>query len=134
VTRFHRYLTDDVLFTSPHVTVTSRVAAERTFGVPEETLADISLAIISIDEVGDRVTGEWQLDGTFSRPLMFDDDLLIEPTGGLVHLRGMSIAEFRDSRIAAFRHYFDDSEMLQDVPGVPAHLRWSSALLEQLRY
>jgi hypothetical protein len=28
-------------------------------------------------------------------------------------------------RIAAFRHYFDDSELLAGVPGTSAHLRWS---------
>ena len=56
------------------------------------------------------------------------------PPARVVQLRGSSIAEFHDSRIAAFRHYFDDSEMLQRrARRVPAHLRWSSALLEQLR-
>ena len=30
-----------------------------------------------------------------------------------------------------FRHYLDDSEMLSDVPWVPAHVRWSSALLDR---
>jgi hypothetical protein len=131
VTRFHHYLTDDVQFTSPHLTVTSRAAAERAFGVPEVALSDVQLTITSLDEVGDKLSAEWQLHATFSGALMFDDDLLIEPTGGLVHLRGSSVADFRGSRIASFRHYFDDSEMLRDIPRVPDHVRWSSALLER---
>ena len=131
VTRFHDYLTDDVEFSSPHLTVFSRAAAEQAFGVPEETLSDVQLAITSLDEVGDKLCGEWQVHATFSGPLIFDDDLLIEPTGGLVHLRGSSVAEFRGTRIASFRHYFDDSELLNDIPRVPAHVRWSSARMDR---
>ena len=55
----------------------------------------------------------------FTRPVLFDDRLLIEPTGGAVRLPGASVAEFREHRIRAFRHYFDDSELLAGAPGTP---------------
>ena len=57
--------------------------------------------------------------------MLFDDRLLIEPTGGDVRLPGASVAEFREHRIRAFRHYFDDSELLAGVPGAPSHISWS---------
>jgi len=55
-----------------------------------------------------------------------------QPTGGVVQLRGSSIAVFRNARIASFRHEVDDSEMRSDLPQVPAHVRWSSALLDRV--
>ena len=57
--------------------------------------------------------------------MLFDDRVLIEPTGDQVHLDGVSVAEFRGARISAFRHYFDDTELLAGVPGTPSHLRWT---------
>ncbi len=61
----------------------------------------------------------------FTRPVLLDDRVLIEPTGAVAHLTGASIAEFRGRRIRAFRHYFDDSELLADArrAGPPALLR-----------
>ena len=66
---------------------------------------------------------EWRLDARFTRPVLFDDGLLIEPTGRNVQMPGVSIAEFRADRIRSIRHYFDDSELVADVPNAPRHLR-----------
>jgi ketosteroid isomerase-like protein len=125
--RFDDLFTDDVAFTSPHLAVTSRHDVQSAFGVPEDSLSDVEVTITSLDLLEAKVIAEWLLEATFSRALLFDDDLLIEPTGGRVHLLGVSVAEFRDSRIVSFRHYFDDSQLLDEVPGVPDQLRWMSA-------
>lgn len=81
--------------------------------------------MLGLDAVADKMIAEWQLDARFSGPLLFDDHLLIEPTGDTLHLRGVSIAEFSGSRIRCFRHYFDDTELFDGVAGTSAHLRWS---------
>ena len=60
----------------------------------------------------------------FTRPVLYDERLLIEPTGGAVRLPGCRSPSSAGDRIRAFRHYFDDSELLADVPGVLSHLRW----------
>lgn len=73
---------------------------------------------------GDGLMGEWRLDATFARPVLYDDRLLIEPTGEPVQLCGASAATFSGSRIRAFRHYFDDSAMFASVPYTSPHLRW----------
>ena len=125
--RFNDLFTDDVAFASPHLVVTSLQAVQSSFGVPEDSLTDVALSIISLDAVDDKLIAEWRLHATFSRALLFDDDLLIEPTGGRVQLLGVSVAEFRETRIASFRHYFDDSQLLDELPGVPDQLRWMSA-------
>ena len=127
--RFGDYFTEDLTFTSPHLALTSREAAQRSFGAPEDTLTDVHIVEHAVESFGDTMFAEWTLDATFSGPLLFGDDLLIEPTGERVRLRGASVAEFRGARIAELRHYFDDSELLDGVPGVPPHVRWSPSSL-----
>jgi hypothetical protein len=77
-----------------------------------------------MDAIADKLIAEWRVDAKFTRPVLFDDRLLIEPTGGDVRLPGASVAQFSERRIRAFRHYFDDSELLAGVSGAPRHLRW----------
>ena len=97
---------------------------QQAVGSPEDSLTDVTIAVVSMESVEDKVIAEWRLEATFARAVLFDDRLLVEPTGGEVRLPGASVAEFREHRIRAFRHYFDDSELLAAVPGTPRHLRW----------
>ena len=122
--RFHDLFTDDLAFSSPHLVAESLEAVQHAVGSPEDSLSEVQIVLLALDAVGDKVIAEWRLEAMFTRPVLFDDRLLIEPTGGAVHLAGASVAEFRGSRIRAFRHYFDDSELMTRVPGAPRHLRW----------
>jgi hypothetical protein len=123
--RFAELFSEDVVFESPHLRVASLASLQRELGAPEDSLTDIEIVVVALDAVEDKLIGEWRLEATFARPVLLDDCLLIEPTGGVSHLMGASVAEFRERRIRAFRHYFDDSELLADVPGLP-HRRWTS--------
>jgi ketosteroid isomerase-like protein len=122
--RFTDLFTEDVEFSSPHLTVESLDAAQRALGAPEDSLTDVEIVVLAMDALEDKVIAEWRLHALFTRPVLFDERLLIEPTGDQVRLPGVSVAVFRDHRIRAFRHYFDDSELLSGVPGSPSHLRW----------
>jgi hypothetical protein len=122
--RFGELFTDDVALAGPHVMASSLPAVQQAVGSPEDSLTDVNIVVVSMESVEDKVIAEWRLEATFSRAVLFDDRLLVEPTGGEVRLPGASIAEFREHRIRAFRHYFDDSELLAAVPGTPKHLRW----------
>lgn len=124
--RFGDLFTDDVGFSSPHLVVGSLAALQHALGSPEDSLSDIEIVVMAMDEVEDKVIAEWRLEALFTRPVLFDDRLLIEPTGEVVRLPGASVAEFQEHRIRAFRNYFDDSELLTGVPGTPSHLRWTS--------
>jgi hypothetical protein len=126
--RFADLFTEDVVFSSPHLVVESLAAVQRALGSPEDSLTDIVLVMLNLDAIEDRVMAEWRLDARFTRPVLLDDRLLLEPTGDEVHLLGASFAEFRERRIHSFRHYFDDSELLAGIPGAPSHLRWRSDL------
>jgi hypothetical protein len=123
--RFPELFTDDVVFCSPHLSIESLDAVQRVLGCPEDSLSDVEIVVLALDEIEDKVIAEWRLEAMFTRPVLFNDRLLVEPTGGGVRLPGATIAEFRDHRIRAFRHYFDDSELLAGVPGTPSHLRWT---------
>lgn len=126
--RFSELFTEDVVFSSPHLTVESLDAVQHALGAPEDSLTDVQIVVLALDSVEDKVIAEWRVDAMFTRPVLFDDRLLIEPTGDEVHLSGASVAEFDEHRIRVFRHYFDDSELLSGVPGMPSHLRWSGDL------
>jgi ketosteroid isomerase-like protein len=123
--RFGELFTDDVVFSSPHLTVASLAMVQRGLGSPEDSLTDVDIVVVALDTLDDKVIAEWRLEALFTRPVLYDDRFLIEPTGAGVRLPGMSVAEFRGYRIAAFRHYFDDSALLAGATGVPSHLRWT---------
>ena len=117
--RFSELFTEDVVFSSPHLVLESLDVVQHALGAPEDSLTDVQIVVLALDSVEDKVIAEWRLDAMFTRPVLFDDRLLIEPTGGEVHMPAASVAEFHEHRIRAFRHYFDDSELLAGVPGTP---------------
>ena len=122
--RFSDLFTEDVVFTSPHLVAESLPSVRHALGSPEDSLTDVEIVLLALDAIDDKIVAEWRLEALFTRPVLFNDRLLIEPTGDSVRLPGASVAEFRDCRIRAFRHYFDDSELLAGVSGTPSHLRW----------
>ena len=122
--RFGELFTDDVVVSGPHLGVESLGALRQALGCPEDSLTDVGIVALAVDTLEDKVLCEWRLEAMFTRPVLYDDRLLIEPTGAAVRLLGVSVAEFSGDRIRACRHYFDDTELLADVPGVLSHLRW----------
>ena len=122
--RFADLFTEDVVVSCPHLVVESLASLQRALGTPEDSLTDLDIVVLALDVIADKVIAEWRLEANFSRPVLYNDRLLIEPTGSTVRLPGVSVAEFRRHQIRAFRHYFDDSELLTGVPGTPTHLRW----------
>jgi ketosteroid isomerase-like protein len=119
--RFPELFTDDIVLCSPHLSIESLDV----LGCPEDSLSDVEIVVLALDEIDQKVIAEWRLEAMFTRPVLYNDRLLVEPTGGAVRLPGATVAEFRERRIRAFRHYFDDSELLAGVPGSPSHLRWT---------
>ena len=124
--RFAELFCEDVEFTSPHLSLVSIESLQRELGVPEDSLSDIEVVVVALDAVADKLFAEWRLEAMFTRPVLLDDRVLIEPTGRRARLTGASVAEFRGRRIRAFRHYFDDSELLAEVPG-PASRRFTAS-------
>ena len=122
--RFGDLFTEDVVVSGPHLVVASLGELEAALGCPEDALAELEIVALASDSIEEKVICEWRLQGLFTQPVLYDDRLLIEPTGGAVRLFGVSVAEFSGRRICACRCYFDDTELLANVPGVLSHLRW----------
>lgn len=118
-----RLFTEDVAFRSPHVEVRSRSELVRSVGQPESALGelDVTLTTFVVDEP--EIAAEWRIEASLVGPVLFGDNVLIEPVPDRLVLDGAVFARFTDGRISAFRCYFDDSEMLDGAPTWRAPLR-----------
>jgi hypothetical protein len=107
---------EDVAGSAPTVAVSSRHELERACRAGEDALHHVTLHIDSLDMIGDhKVIAEWRVTGIFGGPFLLGDDRLVEPTGQVVHLAGVTIAEFHGSLIRCFRHYLDDACLLEQM-------------------
>jgi ketosteroid isomerase-like protein len=69
--------------------------------------------------LGERACAEWIVTLTHSGPLHIDDDTTIDPTGLRVTLHGVTVAEFAGDKIASFRQYWDEVELLEQLALLP---------------
>lgn len=108
-------VTDDVAAWSPNMVARSRAELIDALLSHDEVLTDVDVVIDGLDVVGDKGIAEWRATATFSFPFLLDEDLLIEPTGARLTLAGVTIAEFRGTKISGLRSYFDDSALLEQM-------------------
>jgi predicted ester cyclase len=81
----------------------------------DEALSNVTLAIRSLNVGGNKVIAEWRLDADHTGPLTVDDELTVEATGRHVHVGGATFAEFRGDKIRAFRSYFDEMALMEQL-------------------
>jgi hypothetical protein len=106
---------DDVVGRTPTTTVRSRAELEIVCQAGDDALQLVEVRIEGIDLVADKAIAEWQVTAVFRRPFLLGDDRLVEPTGRVVELAGVTIAEFDGDRIRAFRHYLDDAALFEQM-------------------
>ena len=106
---------DDVVVSAPTVAVSSRRELEVVCRAGDDALHDVALTVYSFDMVGDKVIAEWRMTATFGRAFLLGDDRLVEPTGRLVRLAGVTIAEFDGDLVRSLRHYLDDASLLEQL-------------------
>jgi ketosteroid isomerase-like protein len=111
--------TDDVRGWSPAMTVTSSAELAVEFEDRDEAFSDIELDVRPLDVGDDQACVEWVATATHSGPLMVDEEIVIEPTGRRVTMRGVTIAEFDGDKIRAFRQYWDEVELLEQLDLLP---------------
>jgi ketosteroid isomerase-like protein len=107
--------TDDVVGWSPYASVSGLTALAELSALREIAFSDVVILLRSVDEVGNRVYAEWLIEADHTGPLVLDEDVAIEATGRHVQLAGMSVADFREGKIRAFRTYFDDLSMIEQI-------------------
>ena len=84
--RLQRIFADDVQFRSPHVTVRSLAELRYAVCFPEPALDDLEVTLSSVVMHGSNVAVEWLVEATLVSPVLFGDNLLIEPTNDRLRL------------------------------------------------
>ena len=108
-------VTADVTGWSPNLFVTSRDELLAALEQREDAFSGIEVRVQALDQVGDKAVAEWHVAVDHTGPLAVDDDLVIEPTGRRLHVSGATVAEFDGDRICAFRSYFDDLALIEQL-------------------
>ena len=99
--------------------VVSIAGLTKSFRTGVTALSDIDLDVTPLDVGADQACVEWTATATHSGPLVIDEDLVIEPTGGRFTLRGVTVADFEGDRIRAFRQYWDEVSLLEQLELIP---------------
>jgi len=109
--------TDDAVVWSPILYSTSLDELAETFADRDLAFANHVVAIRSIEQVGNRVYIEWQLEADHVDAYVLTDDDVIEATGNHVVVGVASVLEFRDGKVASARSYFDSMAFLEQILG-----------------
>ena len=107
--------TPDVSAWSPNLLVSSLDELTETVGQREDALSDVNIDVGALDIVGNKGYMEYRLSATFSGPLVVDEDTVIEPHGQEIVVGAALVAEFTGDKISAFRNYFDDAALLEQL-------------------
>jgi len=110
---------DDVQGWSPVMTVSSAAELAVELEDRQEAFSDIDLEVTPLDVGAEQACVEWIATATHSGPLVVDEDVVIEPTGGRFTLRGVTVADFEGDRIRAFRQYWDEVSLLEQLELIP---------------
>jgi len=107
--------TDDVVGWSPYASVTGLEAMIELSALREIAFSNVSLSLRGLDEVGNKAFAEWVIDADHTGPLVLSEDVALEPTGRHVQLAGATVADFSEGKIRAYRTYFDDISLLEQL-------------------
>jgi limonene-1,2-epoxide hydrolase len=107
--------TEDVNGWSPNLSVSSLAELQQEYGDRDDALSNVAITVAGVDVVGGKAIAEWRIAADHTGPLRIDGDYEVEPTGRTVFLAGATFAEFRGDRICAFRNYFDDAALLEQL-------------------
>jgi predicted ester cyclase len=55
------------------------------------------------------------LGAVFSGPFVVDGETVVEPNGQRIEIGAAIVAEFTADKISAFRNYFDDAALLEQL-------------------
>ncbi len=107
--------TDDVKGWAPELAVSSAAELAVEFEDRDGAFSEVELDVSPFDVAGDRACVEWIVTLTHSGPLALDDDVVIDPTCVRVSLHGVTVAEFEGQRIASFRQYWNEAELMEQL-------------------
>ena len=107
--------TADVSGWSPIMLVSSLDELSQTVAYREDALSEVGIDIDSLDLFGNKGLVEYRLNAMFTGPFVLHEDTVIEPTGAKILFGAALVAEFSGEKISAFRNYFDDAALLEQM-------------------
>jgi hypothetical protein len=107
--------TADVNGWSPNMHVSSLDELTEVVGHREDSLSDVAIEVNGLDVVGNKGFMEYRLSAVFSGPYQVDENTTIEPNGRNLLIGAALVAEFEGDKISAFRNYFDDASLLEQM-------------------
>ena len=110
---------DDVKGWAPAMSVSNAAELAVELEDRDGAFSDIDLDVSPLDVLGERACAEWIVTLTHSGPLQIEDETTIDPTGLRVTLHGVTVAEFAGDKIASFRQYWDQVELLEQLALLP---------------
>ncbi len=109
------FFTEDVSAWSPNMLVSSIDELAEVVKERDASLSDVSLQIDALDVVGNKGYAEYRVTAMFSGPFEIDEETVIEPTGNEMLIGAAIVAEFTGDKISAFRNYFDNAALLEQM-------------------
>jgi SnoaL-like domain len=107
--------TADVSGWGPNMLVHSLDELKATVESRERALSDVAVDIDALDVFGNKGFVEYRLNAVFSGPFELDSETVVDPTGDKILLGAALVAEFSGDKISAFRNYFDDAALLEQM-------------------
>ena len=109
------FFAGDVSGWSPNLLVTSLEELTEIVGEREDALSNANVQVDAVDLVGNKGYMEYRLSAVFAGTFHVDDDTTIEPNGRELLIGAVLVAEFAGGKISAFRNYFDDAALMEQM-------------------
>ena len=109
--------TPDVSGWSPNLLVSSLDELAEEVAEREDALSNVKLDIAAVDVSGNKAFMEYRVSAVFSGTFHVDDDVSIDPNGREILIGAALVAEFTNGKISAFRNYFDDATLMEQMLG-----------------
>jgi SnoaL-like polyketide cyclase len=110
--------TEDVSCWSPNLLVASRDELAKAIADRENAVSDVNIQIDGLDVSGNKGFAEYRLSAVFSGPFAISPDVVVEPNGREILLGAAIVADFTGDKISAFRNYFDDAALMEQMLAV----------------
>jgi len=110
--------TDDVVGWSPIATVSGLTDLADLAAVRDNAFSNVVILFRGLDEVGNKALAEWIIEADHTGPLVVGEGAVLDPTGRRFRLAGVTVADFRGTKIRSYRTYFDDMSLIEQLVDV----------------
>ena len=107
--------TDDVVGWSPIAAVSGLTDLADLAAVRDDAFSNVVILFRGLDEVGNKALAEWIIEADHTGPMQLGDGAMVDPTGRHVRLAGVTVADFRGTKIRSYRTYFDEMSLIEQI-------------------